>query len=89
MIRSGFRPMKTWRRPSFSVPIRLAAGTRTSSKNRVNCFSGVTAWTGMSDLVSPGTSVGTTSRLSSPRPLSLVDVRVTTRIASASSTPEM
>ena len=72
------------------MPTRLAAGTRTSSKKRVNCFSGETICTSMWSARSPGLSVGTTKRESWPFPVcSSTPVRVTTRMAAASSTPEM
>ena len=40
MIRSGFSPANSCTSPPSSSPTSASAGTRTSSKNTVNCFSG-------------------------------------------------
>ena len=89
-MRSGLRPMKTWRSPSPSAPISRSASTWTLSKNSVYCFSGAVISTGSTCLSNPGVSVSTTNRDSRPRPVSgSTPDRVTTRMASHSSTPEM
>ena len=89
VIRSGFSPWNTWRKPSPSVPTSRSAGTRTLSKNSVNCLSGIGTSTGSCCAVSPGASVSTRNSDICAVPLTEVPVRVTTRIASACSTPEM
>ena len=90
VMRSGFSPKNTCRKPAPSSPTSRSAGTSTSSKKSWNCFSGVVISTGMSDRSSPGASVSTTNSESVARPLvSSVPVRVTTSIKRASSTPEM
>ena len=40
MMRSGLSPAKSWSMPASSLPISVSAGSRTSSKKSVNCFSG-------------------------------------------------
>ena len=42
MIRSGLSPAKSWSSPASSSPTSASAGSRTSSRNTVNCFSGLT-----------------------------------------------
>jgi hypothetical protein len=90
MTRSGLRPWKTCRSPSPSSPSSREAGTTTSSKNKVNCFSGACTLTGISVFASPAASVSTMNSDSCPRSLPWwVPVLATTRIASLSSTPEV
>ena len=42
MMRSGLSPANSCSMPASSLPTSASAGSRTSSKNRVNCFSGET-----------------------------------------------
>ena len=90
-MRSGLSPKNDLAQalalgPDAAGPPRPA----TLSKNRVYCFSGAMISTGSTCLSRPGVSVSTTNRESRPRPVSgSTPERVTTRMASHSSTPEM
>ena len=89
MMRSGLSPSKAAFKPPVSAPIRRSAGTSTSSKKSVHCLSGARSAVGMCCFSSPGASESTMNSSGSPRLPSSSRARVTTRIASESSTAEM
>ena len=66
-----------------------SAGSRTSSKNSANCFSGPVISTGIGVRSKPGASVGTTTSAGCSVPVRASWDRATTSTACASSTPEM
>jgi len=76
----------TW---SALPPISPAAGTRTSSRNSWNWFSGETISISIFLYSSPGASVGTRNSAGLSLPSRESAVRATTRMWSHSSTPEM
>ena len=88
--RSGFSPAKRWRMPSPSRPTMASAGTRTSSKNSVNCVSGTCNAVSIGVRVRPSASAGTMNSESRPRPRSSASpLRATTMMESTSSTAEV
>jgi hypothetical protein len=89
MIRSGLRPAKSWTSPPSSSPTIASAGSRTSSRNTVNCCSGLTISIGIERASKPSASVGTTNSTGFTLPVLASSARATTSTWSASSTPEM
>ena len=61
MMRSGFSPANSWAIAASSEPTSASAGSRTSSRNTWNWFSGLTSSMSILVQVNPGVSVGTTN----------------------------
>src|SRR6201995_3203164 len=89
VTRSGLSPANTARNPFPALPTSAAAGTRTWSKNTVNCFSGCTSSASMGCMLSPSDPAGTTNiDIGVSRPAgSASPSRVTSKMASAWSAP--
>ena len=90
VTRSAFRPENTARKPPPSSPTSAAALTATSSKYTVNCRSGWTSSASMGAMVRPAAPAGTTKiDIGVRADFSRSPARVTTRMASAWSAPEI
>lgn len=89
MMRSGLSPANSCAMAASSDPTSASAGSRTSSKNSWNWFSGLTISMSILVHVMPGVSVGTTNSAGLRLPVLWSSVRPTTSTACAWSTPEM
>ena len=89
MIRSGLSPANSWSIAASSAPTSASAGSRTSSRNTLNCRSALMMSISILVYSSPAAPVGTTKSTGLRAPVVESSVRATTSTLLATSTPEM